>query len=276
MLERWWKNRPTEERLFEGGYVQYLGTMDDLYSGLRYLQRDLKRANPQVEILSLLSASRVALKVAKYLLRKQSPFKIETTSHTSSDSAQTRIRERFVEGVVRSVKIPDGFDPHARVESIIDTDNGEEITTDLFRKADVESYHQIECARVFIEGYSTDDQPAVLQHSRLLDRVEPQEAKPSYNHERRELFGSVYDLARYELGPGRQAVTLILDDATYFTKIACIFSTAQEQGQLAGVHLGQNILISGEVSLRNGRPIVLLAPEILDGDAQLRPSRTST
>ena len=55
-VEQWWKSLATDERRFGGSYQEYLESVDDLYVGLRYLQRDLKGVNPQVEIAGLLSA----------------------------------------------------------------------------------------------------------------------------------------------------------------------------------------------------------------------------
>ena len=249
-LKRWWNARSKEERHFERGYLDFLESVDDLYSGLRYLQRDLKDANPQVEIASLLSASRLALEVARDLFRRRSPFKVEITTQVSSDPTRAKMHEVIVQGVVRSATVPDGFDPHGRVEVVIDTDDGQEVVTDLFRKAAVEDYHRIEGDRVIINGYATDEEPLIIRHSRCLSRSGPNQHKRTYYRERRILSGSIYNLETYEVGRGQQAVRLTLDDATFLSKVECIFSTKEEQVQLADVHLGQQILISGEVSLK--------------------------
>ena len=262
-LELWWKQQSLDERHFDGAYIKFLKSVDDLYMGVRYLRRDLRGVNPQVEIASLLSASRVALNVADQVLRDRFPIKSNTTVHQSIDPDRPKIREEFMEGVVRSLLIPEGFDPHSPVEAVIDTDDGQEVTVNLFRKMEVERYYGIEGARVVFEIYVYESEPSVIQYARFLDRSEHTPVKPFYAQEHRVLSGSVYNLEGCDFVPGQRAVRLTLDDATYFSKVECIFSAKEEVEQLANVQLGQHARVRGQVSLRNGRPIIVLGPEIL-------------
>ena len=262
-LELWWKQWSLDERHFDGPYIEFLKSVDDLYMGARYLQRDLRAVNPQIEIASLLSASRVALAVADHTLRNRFQIKSKTTIHQVSDPDRPKIREVFKEGVVRSLSIPDGFDPHSQVKAVIDTDGGQEITVNLFRKMEVERYHGIAGGHVVFEMYVYENDPSVIQHARLLDRSEQTPAKPTYAHENGVLRGSVYNLEGCDFVPGQRAVRLTLEDATYFSKVECIFSTKEELEQLANVQLGQHLRVRGDISLRNGRPIIVLGPEIL-------------
>ena len=275
-LEQQWKSLPPGKRLFNGTYLEFLKSADDLYIGLRYLQRDLKGTNPQVEILSLLSASHVALDLAESLLRERSPVEVNVKTHAHTDPKQPVIRSAQVEGLVRSVTIPEGFDPHGRVEVVIEPDHGDGDVTTLFRKADVENYYGIEGDRVRIVGFASDAEPSVLHRSYHVDHSRRSRANPCYTHEHRVLSGSIYNLETYEIATDQRVIRLVLDDATFFSKVECIFSTNQEQEQLANVTLGQEILIRGQVSLRDGRPIVLLEPEIIDANRTGNPTEGPT
>jgi len=275
-LEQWWNSRPASERHFNGCYQEFLESVDDLYEGLRYLQRDLKGVNAQVEIAGLLSASRLALKVSDHEFRKRFPVKFTTTVHQTTDTDGPKIRDIFMEGVVRGLTVPEGFDPHASVEAIVDTDDGQQVSLKLFRKADVEHYHGIVGDHVTLLAYVYEDQPSVMNSAQLLDRIGPTQPGTSYAHEHRTLSGTVFNLERCEFTDGQQAVRLILDDATYFSKVECIFSTKEEVGQLADVQLGQHVLIKGQVSLCNGRPIVWLEPELLTGVSSEIPEMPGT
>ena len=166
---------------------------------------------------------------------------------------------------MRGLTVPEGFDPHAPVEAIVDTDDGQQVSLKLFRKADVEHYHGIVGDHVILQAYVYDEQPSVIKSAQLLDRIGPTQLGTPYAHEHRTLSGTVYNLERCEFVGGQPAFCLTLDDATYFSKVECFFSTKEEVGQLTDVQLGQQVLIKGQVSLRNGRPMVLLAPEILTG-----------
>ena len=267
-LEQWWKSRSADECHFDGSYIEFLRSIDDLYIGLRYLQRDLKGVNPQVEIAGLLSASRMALKVSDFEFRNRLPMKITTTVNQSSGSDGARLREFFMEGLVRELAVPEGFDPHGPVVAIVDTEDGQQVSVRLFRKADVESYHGIVGDHVTFEAYVSEDQSSVINSARLLHRSGPKQPGTSYSNEQRTLSGTVFNLERCEFDRLSQAIRLILDDATYFSKVECIFSTKEEVEQLADVHLGHHVLIRGQVSLRNGRPMVLLEPQILLVDAE--------
>ena len=264
-VEHWWKSLATGEHHFEGSYRDYLESVDDLYVGLRYLQQDLKGVNVHVQIADLLRASRLALGVSDYEFRNRFPVKFATTMHQTTDTEGPKVREVFMEGVVRGLTIPEGFDPHGPVEAIVDTDDGQQVSVRLFRKADVEHYQGIVGDHVILQAYVYDEQPSVINSAQLLDRIGPTQPGTSYTYEYRTLSGTVYNLDRCEFVGGQRAFRLTLNDATYFSKVECIFSTKEEVGQLADVQLGQHVLIKGQISLRNGRPMVLLGPEILTG-----------
>ena len=262
-LELWWKQRSLDERHFDGSYTDFLKSVDDLYMGARYLQRDLKGVNPQIEIASILTAARVALAVADRAFLDRFPIRSKATVHQVVDPDRPKIREVFMEGVVQSVSIPEGFDPHSQVEAVIVTDDGQEVTVNLFRKMEVEKYHGIEGTHVVFEIYVYESDPSVIHHAGLLHRSGPASDKPSYAQEQGLLSGSVYNLEGCDFVAGQRAVRLTLDDGTYFSKVECIFTAKAELEQLANVQLGQHVLVRGQISRRNGRPIIVLGPEIL-------------
>ena len=261
-LELFWAQRPRDERHFDGHYIDFLESVDDLYMGLRYLQRDLQGVNPRVEIAGLLSASRVALSVAGQVFRDHLPIKFNTTIQQVIDPDRPKVREVFMEGVVRALLTPEGFNPHAPVEAVIDTDDGQVITVGLFRRMEVDQYYGIAGSHIAFEAYVHEDEPSVIEYARLLYRTEHTTAKPSYTQEQGIVSGTVYNLEGCDFVPGQRAVRLTLDDATYFSKVECIFSTTKEVEQLASIQLGQHVLVRGQVSLRNGRPMAVFGPEI--------------
>ena len=267
-LEQWWKSRSADERQFDGAYIEYLRSVDDLYEGMRYLQRDLNGVNAQVEIAGLLSASRLALSLSDHEFRNRfPPIKTTTRVHYTGNPDGPKVHEVFMEGVVHDLTVPEGFDPHSKVEAIVDTDDGQQVSVGLFRKADVECYHGIVGENVVFLAYVLEGQPSVINGARLLHRSGPTPLRAYYSNEQRTLSGTVFNLEKCDFGLGQPAVRLVLDDATYFSKVECIFWDKEEVEQLVDIYLGQHVLISGQVSLRNGRSLVLLEPEIHAKDA---------
>ena len=69
-------------------------------------------------------------------------------------------------------------------------------------------------------------------------------------------------------GPDRQdMVNLFLQNETYFTMVQCLFLTREEQGQITGaldsgeqLQLGDRISVRGQVTLKNGVPVVIVGP----------------
>ena len=265
-LEEQWQSLASEARNFYGTYLEFLKSVDDIYTGMRYLQKASQITNTRVEVLTLLSASRIALDLAFVSFRQRSPIKPKVTVTTYRDTAQPAMRPELVQGIVRTVRIPEGFDPHSQVEVLIERNDGGVEVTALFRKADVENYWGIEGDQIAIVGYSSDVEPFILHHSQHRDRRGESGSASCYTNEARVLQGSVYDLQTYEIQPGQHGVRLVLDDCTYWTKVQCMFSTQCEREQLSNIQLGDEILVNGLVSLRDGRPLILIDPQIVYGD----------
>lgn len=266
MLERVWRSAPVENRHFSGSYLEFLQSVDGLYKGVRYFDKRLDVSKVQVELASLMCASRVALNFAFQLSRENAPLKPNVTTMVYLDSTQSSVRRILVQGVVRSVDVPEGFDPHAQVKVVIEPNDDSPAVTALFRKADVEHYFNLRGNSVSISGYEKDTDPLVLHGSNHPDWDYRQRSGPTYTTEFRTLKGTVFDLQRCEIGIDSGAFRLVLEDSTFFTKVECFFSACSEKAQLSKIHLGDEVFISGLVSLRDGRPMVLMAPTIAKYD----------
>ncbi len=265
-LEQLWKSLSDEQRRFDGSYFEFLRLVDGLYLGVRYFDKGWDANRVQVDLSSVLCASGIALEVAFELFRKNAPVKPNVTITTSPDATQSPVRSMLLQGVVRSVNVPEGFDPHVQVEVVVEPSDGGHTVTALFRKSDVENYWGLVGLTVRISGRVTDAEPRVLFGANHLDREDLQRTGPAYTTEFRTLKGTIFDVQRCELGTNPNVVRLILDDATFFAKVECLFSTDSEKAQLSRVHLGDEILVSGQVSLMNGRPMVLIGPAIFSDD----------
>ena len=217
----------------------------------------------------LLSASAFLLSSSGRQFRMNSPYKVNvktTTRPATVDSADGEPVPRFdsllVEGRVREVRIPEGFDPFGIVEVEIDSDHHSQPIIAQFYKRNITKYHGLHGERVALGGMVRADQPQLLPHPNHLD--EPTN-EPTYTSEHCTLRGSVHDIrvVHSEFG-GAGRVDLALYNDTYFTQVQCLFATDEERAMLSDVNLGDRILIGGLVTLLNGEPMILVAPDHID------------
>ena len=130
------------------------------------------------------------------------------------------------------------------------------------RKADVERYFQIEGEEVSMIGWVTDVEPFILKNAQPNDVLN---REASYTTEERTLRGSVYNLVGREDSYKRfSKITLVLRDSTYFSDVDCLFITEEEQASVSDIQLGSEVMISGQVTLLNGRPVSLVRPTVMD------------
>lgn len=265
-LEQEWRLIPLSERESQGTFSHFLGSTDTLYVDWRYFDKEVSRINPQAHVGDLLRASNIVLNVAHASFRKRWPMefkvaeiKVQSSGHTSISN----IRPELIEGIVREIRMPDDLEAFADVEVVIHSDNNEHIRAP-FRKCNVEAYYGLEGQWVSVAGYISDANPHVLMTAHHnAPRADPAE-QPSYTQEYRELRGFVYNMSPSEDIQGVTTTTLVLSDTVYLSKVTCLFTTDHERRQLSSVRLGDQILIRGQVTLRNGRPIVLVGPELVD------------
>ena len=164
----------------------------------------------------------------------------------------------LVEGRVRTVKVPDGFDPYGIVEVVIDSDHHEYDMTVQFYKRNVHDYYDLERKRVTLVGEINADKPQLLQHANFLDDLN---REPKYTSDSLTLRGSVYDIrVIHSAFGGSDKVALALYDETFFTQVECFFVTDEERGMLKELQLGDGILISGRGTLLSGLPTILVQP----------------
>ena len=263
-LEESWTHSDAKRVHFKGSFREFLSASNKLYMKWRYIT-DLKSPDLSIDIPMLLSASDFLLSASDRVFRKSSPIKVNitTTTHPNTEDSEGRPTPRsvptLVEGLVRAVNIPDGFDPYGIVEVVIDSDQREDEVIAQFYKRNVSDYFGLEGERVALVGRVREDQLHILPHPGHLD--EPNR-KQDYTSEHRTLKGSIHDIRIAHSahgGPGK--LHLALWDETYFTQVECFLVTDEERDLLKEINLGDKILISGCVTLLNGQPMLLVGPD---------------
>lgn len=184
----------------------------------------------------LFSAADFLLSASSRVLKKRSTIKIDvtTTMHPNSnvDGGNSTLRyvTALVEGRVRAVIIPDGFDPCSIVELVIDSDRHNDDVIVQFHKRSVENYYGFEERRVVLAGRIREDQPNLLLHPSHLEKPEGEDW---YASELRTLKGSIYDIRDvYPAHSRLEKLDLALWDETYFTQVECFFVTDKERDRL--------------------------------------------
>ena len=269
-MKRWWDNSDAKKQYDNGTFPEFLSSSNELYVQWRYIT-DLRSADLSIDIKMLLSGASFLLSASDRLWRQRAPFKMKSTVTTYTDAADATGKpippdlQVLIEGRVRSVKIPEGFDPNSIVEVVIDSDHHEHAVTAFFYKRNVSDYFGIEGDRVALAGYVREDEPHLLKDPQLLDHEEKSPKEPSYSSQGLTLRGSVYDLkaspSLYEKAAG---IKLVLYDKTFLTLVECFFLTEEERGKLAGIKHGDHILIRGCVTLLNGKPVALFSPDFVE------------
>ena len=274
-LEEWWAHSDAKRLHYKESFQEFLSASNKLYMKWRYIT-DLTSPNLEIDIPILLSASEFLLSASRRQFRINSPYKVNvkmTTSPTSVDSDDGEPVPRFsnllVEGRVREVRISEGFDPYGIVEVEIDSDHHSQPVIAQFYKRNATKYHGLQGERVALAGMVREDQPHLLPHPNHLD--EPTSG-PAYTSEHRMLRGSIYDIrVVHSVSGGAERVDLALYDDTYFTQVQCLFATEEERAMLSEVNLGDKVLISGLVTLLNGEPMILVAPDHIDDNVVADP-----
>ena len=266
-LEEWWIHSDTRRTHFKGSFRQFLSASNKLYMKWRYIT-DLTSPNLSIDIPMLLSASDFLLSASDRLFRKSSPIKVNITTTTypttvdSDGEPMPRSVTTLVEGRVREVKTPEGFDPFSVVDLVIDSDQHEHDVIAQFYKRYARDYYGLEGERVTLIGEVREDQPYVLPHPNHMG--EP-ERKLAYTSERRTLRGSIHDIRIVHSAFGApEKATLALWDETFFTQVECFFVTNVERDQLKEFDLGDEVMISGCVTLLNGEPMILVGPDHIE------------
>ncbi len=262
-LEEWWHQSDAKRTHFHRRFQDFLSENNRLYLKWRYVN-DLESADLSIDIPMLLSAADFLLYAARQAFRKTSPtnLKVTTTVYPHSDrdnrSSAPRYAPTLVEGRVRAVNIPNGYDPFSIVELVIDSDHHDDEVIAQFYKRSVENYFGLEGRKVALFGNIREDRPHLLAHPRHLDELE---RECVYTVEHCTLKGSIHDVRTVHSAHGKPGkLDLSLWDETYFTQVECFFVTDKERDLLREVKPGDTILISGWVTVLNGRPVVIVRP----------------
>ena len=270
-LEERWNQSEARRIHWRWPFREFLAHNNDLYTKWRYIT-ERKSADLSMDIQFLLRASEFLLSASEHQLRKQSPFKMESTVTIHTDQEDSNGEQlppsvtTVVEGRVRTVRIPDDFNPFSIVELVIDSEEHEHDIIAQFYKRYVSSYYGLEGKKVTLVGKIGEDQPHLLREPTLWG--EP-EREHKYTCERRTLRGRIYDMRKVHnrLG-GNSKIDLVLHDDIFFTQVECIFATEEERDQLTGVKLGDKILIRGYVTLLKGQPMMLVGPDHIEQVAE--------
>ena len=274
LLNQRWNSLPLSECQSHRSLSGLLRKTRRHYMDWRYIPT-LKSTELSMDVIAMLSASRLTLDLAERSFRENTPLRIEVNSqaHPPAENNDPALVPHpvWVRGLVQSVKMPEGFDPNSQVEVVVqpefyysglsEIDFRQDVTV-RFRKSQVESYYGLERENVSLVGRSTESERHILNAASHMDILT---IKRSYTLEPRVLRGTVYNLIPSEDPPARTPrITLVLSDSTYYTSVDCMFVTDSERETLAEVHPGDEITIRGHATLINGRPVSLVGPEILN------------
>ena len=266
-LQRQWQSSSPSERSNYNTLLDFLTAVRNLYMDLRYIPT-LKTANLSMDTQAMLNASLIVLTRSKSLAWQLSPIKPKVTVSTVGT---VDLQNVMIEGIVRSINIPDDFDPNSLVEVVIDPTyyfNGSKQipfdgdVTAGFRRCDVESYFGLEGEEVMLGGRVTAAEPSLLIHAQHIGQFN---REASYKVETRTLKGQAYNLISRETSyEDSTKVTLILRDMTFLSDVDCLFITEEEKTAVGSVELGAEVTVSGQVALLNGRPVSLVGPTLVD------------
>ena len=156
-LENWWNQSDAKRIYFKGSFREFLSESNKLYKKWRYIT-DLTSPDLSIDIPMLLSASDFLLSASDRMFRDKSPIKVNitTTTHPSAEDDDGKPMSRsvptLVEGRVRALRIPDGFDPYGVVEVVVDSDQHQHDVVAQFYKRNVKDYYGLEGERVSLIG----------------------------------------------------------------------------------------------------------------------------
>ena len=278
-LEQQWSNSRAAANHSFGTFQEFLSACNSLYGKWRYIT-DLKTADISIDIPMLLSASDFLLAESLRIFKDRFPLKIEisVTTHKASavpcDEPVAPSVDTRVEGVVRDVIIPEGFNPSDLVHLVIDSSWHPEEIMVPFRRSDVRKYYGLTGTKVCILGEISEKNP------HLLDRpvyIEEPERHLEYTFQSLTLQGSVHDMrVIHSAFGGAEKVHLVLLDDTFFSQVECFFVTEDERSRLEGIGLGDKIQLSGHVTSQYGYPIVLVGPDRIEIVSSSYDSRNDT
>ena len=273
LLEQRWSQGRTPNRPFDGTFEVFLVSINDMYTAWRYIP-ERKDPNLSADLQPIVAACEIVLDTSRFMFRRDYPIKPRiTTKFISSGQGQDQSQEYMpiiAPGIITSVNVPEGFDPHSIVEVTVETEEYGLLTLEV-HKRNPEQYHGLKGRNITVGGLYNPNCPAAVERPSIL-AIDDQEGREThYDVETRVLQGTIYDVTSPK-GPDRlETVNLFLKDETYLTMVQCLFLTREEQGQITGaldpgqqLQLGNRISIRGQVSHKNGLPVILVRPHSIN------------
>lgn len=270
ILERRWSQGRSAERPSETTLQTFLESINNMYTAWRYIP-ERKDSDLSADLRPILAACTIVLDTSQFIFVRDYPLKPSSTiERFSSEQGEDQLDEYFsilVSGTITAVNVPEGFDPHSIVEITIETEKYGLLTLEV-HKRNPEKYHGLKGREITVAGFYNPNRPGPVSRPNILAIDDKEVRDTQYTMETRALQGTIYDVTRAK-GPDRlDTVDLILQDETYFTMVQCLFLTREEQGQITGalesgqqLQLGDRISIQGQVTLKNGFPVVLVGPD---------------
>ena len=267
LIEDWWVYREDTTK-YEGTLTEFLSEYNDLNVQWRYLT-DQKTVNISLDVRRLTMAALFLIRASDSLWRERSPLNIEITVNPVTHDADAEaslvpeIKHGLLKGRIRTVNVPEGFDPHTFVEVTVDPEQEEGVVTVRFLRRFVEEYFGLkEGDEVVLSGYYEENEPRILDFSKYIDGSPK---KGRYTFEDRTLCGFVYDLRHSLPAMGYSSkVILSLYVETYYCVVDCLFITKEDREKLEGLHLNDKILITGKVTSLDGKPVTLVNPTSIE------------
>ena len=274
-LEQRWSQVRSADRPPDSTFQAFLESINEMYTAWRYIP-ERKDSDLSADLRPIMAACETVLDTSGFMFRRDYPLKPRITAELISSRQgqdQPRYQEDIpiiVSGTVTSVNVPEGFDPHSIVVVAMETEEYGLLKL-KFHKRYPEQYYGLEGRKINVGGFYNPNRPAAVRRPDILTIDDKEARERQYSVETRALQGTIYDVTRPK-GPGRlDTVTLFLQDETYFTMVQCLFLTREEQGQIAGtldpsqqLQLGDRISIRGQVTLKNGLPVVLVGPDSIN------------
>ena len=273
ILEQRWSQVRSADRSYGGTFQAFLESINDMYTAWRYIP-ERKDSNLSADLGPIVAACGMVLDTSRFMFQRDYPRKPRiTTKIISSGQGQDPSPEHMpiiVCGTVTSVNVPEGFDPHSIVEVVMETEEYGPLTLDA-HKRNPQEYHGLKGRRITVGGFYNVNRPAAVGRPNILAIDDKEGRGTHYSVETRALQGTIYDVTRPKGSDRQDIVNLFLQDETYFTIVQCLFLTGEEQGQITGaldsgqqLQLGDRISIRGQVTLKNGVPVVLVRPHSIN------------
>lgn len=265
-LEKLWNNLDGERLYINESLEEFLKSYNEYYNKSRYISFPSYN-NILVDINKTLKAAKVFVDASDEEFRKKSPVKFNFSINTNKNSVEKEDKISAIsniKGKVIDIIVSEGFDPCSIVEVLIDSEEFVYPIKAKFYKRNVHSYYGLESEEIELYGKITEDEDGLYI---LQNAYHPYDFKREklYTSECLSLYGFIYDIKKIYIENSQiKKINLILYDKTFFTYVDCYFINDDEINVIEGFELGDNIIISGIITLLDGLSIVLVGPNSIE------------